>query len=537
MTTMNGSESFETVLSRYFERQLKDQPVFAVIAGGLPEAEGKLGSLSPDFHKHRERERRRTLREMEQISPRELSNEQHLDRLALRNLLLSECEDFDRGRSGLDPSAPEHVLSILLKELQRGEDTPRRAAANLRSLLKQAPAFLEEAAACLKTPDQVWMTIMEEAVAGGASLLQYTQKLLDTANPATTDARLVADTASSLENYQLKASKLRPAPAGSFSLGAAALQRRVREDLGLDYTLGEVERLASSEIERVSGLIRKEEAGRGNKRASQIVDGARNNWRPSKPLLELYHEETRRVAKGFQAAKAVGFPVGDELRIKPVPDFLRSVIATAAYDAPGAFSRRQQGTFWVNDLSLTKTSKAEKLAEVRQHFGISLTCGHEGYPGHHLQFVQANKHPRKWRRLFAHAVFYEGWTLWCEQMMVDLRIDPAPWLRMRQLQDALWRCHRILLDLRLHTGAYSHEQGVRHLQRELGFTRGRATAEINWYTTKPGVPMSYWLGRLENERLYRRLVQGRGWSLRKFNDWLLSFGTLPQSWIEKYGLD
>src|SRR5512133_3776545 len=138
---MNGSKSYETVISRYFERQLSDQPVFAVMAAGLPEGEGKLGSLSPDFHKHRERERRRTLREMEQISPREVSNEQHLDRLALRNLLWSECEDFARGRSELEPNAPEHVLSILLKELQRGEDTPRRAAANLRSLLEEAPAF------------------------------------------------------------------------------------------------------------------------------------------------------------------------------------------------------------------------------------------------------------------------------------------------------------------------------------------------------------------------------------------------------------
>jgi hypothetical protein len=32
-------------------------------------------------------------------------------------------------------------------------------------------------------------------------------------------------------------------------------------------------------------------------------------------------------------------------------------------------------------------------------------------------------------------------------------------------------------------------------------------------------------------------VAGRGWSLRRFNDWLLSLGTLPQAWIEKYGLD
>ena len=50
--------------------------------------------------------------------------------------------------------------------------------------------------------------------------------------------------------------------------------------------------------------------------------------------------------------------------------------------------------------------------------------------------------------------------------------------------------------------------------------------------------MSYWLGRLENERLRQRLMDGRGLDpARKFNDWLISFGTIPQSWIEKYGLD
>ena len=120
--------------------------------------------------------------------------------------------------------------------------------------------------------------------------------------------------------------------------------------------------------------------------------------------------------------------------------------------------------------------------------------------------VTANRHPRKWRRLFAHAVFYEGWTLWCEQMMVDLRIDRSPWLRVQQLHDALWRCHRILVDLRLQTRRYSYAQAVRHMQKHLGFTRARAEADVNWYTASPAVPMSYWLGRLENARLHQRLV-------------------------------
>jgi uncharacterized protein (DUF885 family) len=122
-------------------------------------------------------------------------------------------------------------------------------------------------------------------------------------------------------------------------------------------------------------------------------------------------------------------------------------------------------------------------------------------------------------------------------MMVDLHIDRSRWLVVQQLHDALWRCHRILVDLRLQTGRYSYEQAVKHMQKHLGFTQARAQADVNWYTGQPGVPMSYWLGRLENERLYKRLVLGRGWKLKRFNNWLLSFGTVPQAWIEKYGLD
>jgi uncharacterized protein (DUF885 family) len=216
---------------------------------------------------------------------------------------------------------------------------------------------------------------------------------------------------------------------------------------------------------------------------------------------------------------------------------MRHLFPTAAYLQPGAFEKRQRGIFWVNDLSVTKKTEAEKRAERQQHFGLALTCAHEAYPGHHLQFSFANQHPHRWRRLFAHSVFYEGWTLWCEQMMVDLKIDRSPWLQVQQLHDALWRCHRILVDLRLQTRRYSYAQAVAHMQRHLGFTKARAEADVNWYTASPTVPMSYWLGRLENERLRKRLVTGRGWSLQKFNDWLLSFGTIPQAWIEKYGLD
>ena len=537
---MNESgRRFEGLLSRYFERFLADAPMFATAYAGLRSGEGKLGHLSLEFHQKREEERLKALRGLEQISPRELTGEQQLDRLALASQLLKECEDYARGRYALEPNAPEQLLNILLHELMRGDEEPARAAANLRSLLKVAPDFLAEAGTAIHQPERVWLRVMQQTVAGAPALLHGVEEFLASkGNHSARDAGELRSTQRALERYRDTANEKAPAPNGSFAVGREALQRRVRDELGLDYTLGQVEALALSEVERVGKLLKAACSHFGRKlSAEEVIQDARAQWHPNKPLLELYQSETKRIGEGFRRAKAVTFPTGDELQVKPVPEFLRSLIPTAAYTQPGAFQKRQHGVFWVNDLSVTKTNEKEKLAEQQQHFGIPLTCAHEAYPGHHLQFVTANRNPRKWRRLFAHAVFYEGWTLWCEQMLVNLRLDRSPWLEVQQLHDALWRCHRILVDLRLQTGRYSYEQAVRHMERHLGFTRARAEADVNWYTAQPAVPMGYWLGRLENERLYRRLVQGRGWGLQKFNDWLLSFGTIPQGWIEKYGLD
>jgi len=173
----------------------------------------------------------------------------------------------------------------------------------------------------------------------------------------------------------------------------------------------------------------------------------------------------------------------------------------------------------------------KRLAERRQHYGMELTCAHEAYPGHHVQFVIQNRHPSKLRRLFAHAIFYEGWTLWCEKMCVDHGICAQPEARLQQLHDALWRACRIVIDCGLHSGALTYRGAVRLLMERAGFTQARAEGDVNWYTSAPTVPMSYLLGRQELERLHRRLTAAEGWSDRQFNNYILSFGAIPWSWI------
>jgi uncharacterized protein (DUF885 family) len=45
--------------------------------------------------------------------------------------------------------------------------------------------------------------------------------------------------------------------------------------------------------------------------------------------------------------------------------------------------------------------------------------------------------------------------------------------------------------------------------------------------------MSYLLGRLEVEKLHAQITAQRGWTLRQFNDWLLTHGSLPPAWIAR----
>src|SRR5689334_17799987 len=228
------NSAFEGLLTRYFERLLQDEPIFATTTAGVAWSEGRLGSLGPRFHARRERDRQRTLSALEGLSPRELSNEQQIDRLGLRSKLLRECEDFARKRHELEPNAPEQLLGVLFHELRRGHDEPKRAARNLRSLLRKAPEFLDEASGSLKRPERVWLRVMEQVVEGAEALLKGVDSFLSGNEPRPADAPAIQDVLKALRRYQERAQKLPLAPRESFAVGTIALERRVRDELGLD---------------------------------------------------------------------------------------------------------------------------------------------------------------------------------------------------------------------------------------------------------------------------------------------------------------
>jgi uncharacterized protein (DUF885 family) len=323
----------------------------------------------------------------------------------------------------------------------------------------------------------------------------------------------------------------RPGPERGYCIGRQNFEYLMRERLGFDQSLPEIQAAGKNLIAQMEYTLAQEAKKHGRKTAREILDQAAQAWTPERPLIDEYRIATFSIKDKLADLGLVTLPRGETLNVLPTPEFLRHHFPTAAYNAPPPFSKKQEGIFWVNDLSLYAATAQKKLAEIRQHAGLELTAAHEAYPGHHLQFAIQNQHQSKLRRLAGHSIFYEGWTMWCEKMSVEHKLVDNPLARLQQTHDALWRAYRIIIDCGLHDGSLSYEQAGRVLQKGVAFTKARAAADVNWYTSSPTVPMSYLMGRLEVEKLHRRFVEHEGWSLKQFNDWMLGHGAIPYSWI------
>jgi len=551
-------QEFRGLVEEYYEQTFERFPIEGSRAGRR-EFDGELGRARPGDFERQGRLVERILAAVEDLPPQDFDASAMLDRrtfvaaLRLEHLNLVELE---RWRN--DPQRHLHAVAESLLELVvRNADRLVAVAPGILSSLRQAPRYFGDAAECLDRPDPLWRELTLEAIPGVISFFNsLAEPLIQTqAAPAGVIRRAVAGACAAVEAYGDAVRSTRPGKAGSFAIGERRLRLLMRDRLGLDWSPREAMAFARREATRIAAELRREAAHfHPRKSPVEILAEAAAAWRPDSGLLEAYTRVTRAVRERFEEAELVSFPKAERLLIKPVPDFLRELFPTAAYTPPGAVDPDQTGIFWVNDPGDVDLPPARRAAEIAQHFGLEMTCAHEAYPGHHLQFMVQHRRPSFVRKLANHAVYYEGWTLWCEQMTCDLlsqgvgrgrrarlRVPGAglpenPHIRLNQLNDELWRAWRIVIDVGLQTGELTCENARRILQREVGFTAARARADINWYTSAPTIPMSYLIGKAELLRLKRRYVDSGGLTLREFNDWVLSFGAIPWRWIEESGL-
>ena len=223
----------------------------------------------------------------------------------------------------------------------------------------------------------------------------------------------------------------------------------------------------------------------------------------------------------------VTVPDDERIDVIPTPEYLRNVVPFAAYFSPPKFDPNPKGIYIVTP------SVGDDPNAMREHnfSSISNTSIHEAYPGHHLQLAVANRHPSLTRIATDAPEFTEGWGMYSEQLMREQGFDDAPNFRLAMYTDAIWRACRIILDVRMHRGELSVDEGTEFLVRNTSFEGANARAEVNRYTYTPTYQLSYLLGKVMLLQLradeQRRL--GPRFDLRAFHDTLLNNGSLPIS--------
>jgi uncharacterized protein (DUF885 family) len=414
-------------------------------------------------------------------------------------------------------------------------------AGNLLSRLERTPALIMQGIANLSrpeaTPPRLWTEMAIEAAKGG---LQFLDNLpghpkVQSALADTETLRMgIGKAKNAIHDFALFLERdLFPRSRGVYAVGEEHYNLLLKKKhflnhdaqsllaLGEDLFARTKQELAALAEELVPGIGIEEIARRIQER------------HPSTDELLSAYERAMEAAREFVKKKElVSFPPKEELHVVPTPEFRRHEIPFAAYLSPSPKDPDQVGYYYVTPVT------EDDLLREHNWVGLENTSVHESYPGHHLQFSFANSIPEAStppRLMNESSVFYEGWALYCEQLMLEQGFLETKEHRFVMLKDRLWRALRIIIDVKTQTGRMTYDEAANLMVRELHFPRAQACADLNWYSQSPSGPMGYALGwsiinRLR-DREHSRL--GPRFNLREFHDKLLSAGSISLPLVEK----
>jgi uncharacterized protein (DUF885 family) len=176
-------------------------------------------------------------------------------------------------------------------------------------------------------------------------------------------------------------------------------------------------------------------------------------------------------------------------------------------------------------------TQEEKLMTLRgnNRYFARATVFHELIPGHRLQAYVTERY-RTHRGLFRTPFWVEGWALYWEMQMYDLKFPRTPEERIGML---FWRMHRaarIIFSLNFHLEKMTAQQCIDFLVERVGHERENATGEVRRSFEGGYSPLyqaAYMLGGLQLRALHRELVASGKMTARAFHDGVLQENAIP----------
>ena len=442
-------------------------------------------------------------------------------------LEMEEILNFDWRKRDPEVYIPLHAIyQLTTKETENFAPALRQRLSSMPSYLRNARQYLSQ------EPERIPQRWLESTLTGIESGITFVRdlpkdkkvqthlKLLKDLNT------LIAGVVDGLRQYgQFLEQDIGAKASGEFAVGGQRFTHLLRYRHFLDLEPETLHEFGVGLFDQTEQQLKKVcHKLTGNEDVAALDERIQSDHPAGNSLLSVYKEQMNAAREFAIAGDLVQFPEVEQLSVVETPVFLRHKVPFAAYEPPSRVDPDQHGYYLV-----TTPSDAETLSN-HNVLALMHTCVHEAYPGHHLQFVTANQNPDTCslpRMLNKSASLYEGWALYCEQLMFEKGFLNQPENEFILLKDRLWRALRVVIDVGIHTRHQTIQDATQMMVDRLGFPYAKALAEVTWYSRSPTTPLGYATGwaminaarDLTNSRRTNK-------SLRSFHDKLLANGSI-----------
>lgn len=536
-TTLGAAADYQSKLidleRRYTNWSFEQNPSSATDAG-IHTYDARLADYSAATQAAQMARLRRFRNELAALTPpKDASRHEIVDYLLIRANLEGDwwgrvvLQSLQRNPSLYESECSNGIFAIVKRRY--ASDDVRIADATGR--LRACPRVLDQGRANLTRTVREFAQIASEDIRDGDAL--YTTSLDEVARDASpaNRAKLAAAQTSALNALHayrrwLDARMLR-FPAGGFSVGRAQYDWFLRRVLLLPFDSRQVATIGRLELARDRALQVWEQA----RDAHEPAASPEPTFATKQEFLAYYERSLTRLIDFINSHEIVTIPsyIGP-FHIVEVPKALAATYPGGFMNPPAMFSTDPQGFYFVPDFN--SSNQSFFVQQARQ--SVLPLLGHEGIPGHFMQFTYAYHNPDYIRHVQGDGVFAEGWAFYGEEMLMREGLyDDDPGARAQVIHLMRHRATRIGVDVGLSTGAATLPQAIAYFERNAGIDAVTARGEATRFAMDPGQAIDYLVGKTQIETLIGLVHdrEGKDFTLKAFHDRLLSYGTVPYSTI------
>jgi uncharacterized protein (DUF885 family) len=464
----------------------------------------------------------------------------------MKAFVVSQHRQIADQEAGKDPSGPPLTVlgAVFTMILHKEGQDPTVWWDHVIARLEKAPAWMAAQRPLITHPGRLQAEVAVKQLAMAPALFNFILTPMAAELPADQHARFVKArdaTVAAMTEWTTWMSANAASWPINYAMGADAYNAMLRDELLLPYDADQIAAIGQKTLDSAKAqerVVQAEAKAKGISLSNPVQAAANGGgMTPTTKVAQFaFFQAQLDTLRGFIAQKQiVTIPayVGT-MKIVETPAFLLPVLPGASMNPPPLLSKQVDGIYFIPppNPNMAKAAASGAIFEDFDRDRVLMTSGHEGFPGHFLQFSISKHNADPVRRLSFDGVFSEGWAFYEEALLqrdglygsdLDGRYAVAQFERLRGA--------RAIVDTKLATGAWSYEDAVTWFAANAGVDRDTAVGEVSRFALGPGQAFDYAVGKAQIEALRDayKAKKGSSFDLQAFHNDLLSHGTVPVS--------